>query len=169
MKFQLVPTKFRILLSGIKKITVIANILIFVFLTILAFTSSWQTVVSFSVGLLGFFFPFMLLNCYHDKICRYTAKFTDHSILVYDENNRIKRTISYDDITAFSIEDVEGYFYGFGEKPIYKYICFYLNGENQIPMVSYAKLFSNKSFFMINYDDDAYNEFCGAFKKTEKL
>lgn len=168
MKFQLVPTKYKKLLSGIKKISIVANILIVIFLTILSFTSNWQTVMCFSIGLLGFFFPFMLLNCYHDKICGYTVEFTDSKILVYDKHNKIKRTVLYKDITAFSVEDVEGYFYGFGEKPTHKYICLYLNGNNQMPLVSYAKLFTNNDFFMVNYDDDAYNVFLANFTNATK-
>ena len=136
MKFQLVPTIYKKLLSGIKKISIVANILIVIFLTILSFTSNWETVMCFSIGLLGFFFPFRLLNCYHDKICGYSVEFTDSKILVNDKKNKTKRTVLYNDITAFSVEDVEGYFYGFGEKPTHKYICLYLNGYNQMPLVS---------------------------------
>ena len=77
-------------------------------------------------------------------------------IRVLDAKGKCWREIPYDSICDIRIETIIGAFYGEKDTAEFKYICVFLNGNTQIPEVSYAKLYKHKDFFMMYYDERAF-------------
>ncbi len=91
------------------------------------------------------------------KVSQSTIRFYDNHVSILDKKGNCWRSINYSEITSIQTREVEGFFYGVGKDDVVnKYICVFLNGINEIPNISYKKLFTHKDFFMFFYNEEAY-------------
>jgi len=102
----------------------------------------------------GWLFVNTLANAqwiFYHKTWNATVRCTQDGIeVLYKEE--LLRKVSWDSIHCVQVRDVNGFFYGQDRDRVkYTYICLFLNGNANIPEVSYNRKFFEKDFLMIGY------------------
>ena len=100
----------------------------------------------------------LILGLAFNKTSQSTIKITEELISVYDKKGNCWRTILPNTITDIRIEEISDFFYGRNRHTFrFEYVCLFLNGNTQIPDVSFSKLFFEKDFIMFGYDEVAFD------------
>ena len=163
MSFSLIPTSFLIYMKGRTKIAVVFSACFFCTILCMVvcgvFNNPATSVIIFAAAIILIaicLYPGIINN----KIVSSKVEFSAEGIEVIDKKGCYWRIIPYEAITNVQVEEVFGFFYGTNRERISsKYICFYLNGEKNHPNVPYRKLFFEPDFFMMGYQDDAFELF----------
>ena len=161
MKYYMIPQLYRKLISIYKKASFI--FLIFfaslgLLIKLLSPATSWRTMALF---IAPFVFPLGMLSVLYaryDAVARRTISFGENGFCLWNKKLCV-REVPYHTITDVTAEDICGFFIGTQKENFHaKYICIYLNHAKKPPLVSYAKLFKQKNFFMIAYSEDVLRE-----------
>jgi len=159
---NLVPKNYKDVIKTANKISVICIIVSLVFITTLLFTGVFRDVESFIIIFVFYVSTFVLLSIpgfRYDRISQSTVYLTDDGIKVVDKKGHCWRYIAYESISMVKKQEVVGFFYGFRkDEGAYDYICIYLNGNIYIPNIAYSKLYNQRDFFLIAYDNELYKK-----------
>lgn len=167
MEFDLIPLYYKKLYHVHKLVRYIVPsvvMLISIALPLTGVANDWVSFIYFCIPWLHEIAYSFVLGLLYDRITQSTVIFQSKSIQIRDKKGKCWREIPYDRITKSSIESVSGFFYGSDRhKAVSKYICFYLDKEKTIPLVSYKKLFCGESFCMMAHSKEAWETFIKAY------
>lgn len=161
IEINLLPVGIKLLMSLLKKIAICAEIFILIILVALWCGGCFDTtttgiVISMMLHLITL--PMLILGLAFNKTSQSTVKITEELISVYDKKGNCWRTILPNTITDIRIEEISDFFYGRNRHTFrFEYVCLFLNGNTQIPDVSFSKLFFEKDFIMFGYDEVAFD------------
>jgi len=154
MVFRLVPEQIRTVLLMVKKVGIcfaVGSGLLILLASVFCFSQQVDLVLVLAFGWL---FVNTLANAqwiFYHKTWNATVRCTQDGIeVLYKEE--LLRKVSWDSIHCVQVRDVNGFFYGQDRDRVkYTYICLFLNGNANIPEVSYNRKFFEKDFLMIGY------------------
>ena len=160
LEIDLMPAYIKQLMRAIKNVSICAELGAFMLSAVMGALGFFHDVATgciFSLILLLITTPLLAPGFIFEKVSQSTVRLTDDRIYIIDRKGKCWRTIDYSAITTMRIEEIAGFFYG-QNKMLHrnKYICFFLNGSTEIPNVSFAKLFTDKDFFMLGYREKVW-------------
>ena len=160
VKVPLVPSSFSRIVKTAKRIGVFGELFLVAILLPLFLLVGFENTETIILLLLTFggVFAFGLIpGLLYDGICRMEAVFSEDKLCIYDKRGTCRREIAYEQITRVCVQEITGFFYGMNRDEVkHKYICFFLNGEMDIPDVSYARLFRQENFIIVGYQEELY-------------
>ena len=161
MKFYPIPTAMRNTIRTTQRVaiyTVFANVLLLLFAIFTGafpdvFTGLFLSVVSLSITT-----SLLIPGLKYGKISMSEVHFSGNEMQIFSARGMCWRTVSYEAITAITVENVQGFFYG-RNHDLWKndFICIFLNGTQSMPEVSFKKKFTSKEFIMIAYCPEVMN------------
>jgi len=159
MEFDLVsPAK--IIMSMRRKITIASFGFMSIFWIVLCVCGVFKDCTTFVVITLLFFLLQAIISYPYIRYRRISCsivKFTCDSIQFIDTKGICWRTIPYTSITKVKTETIYGTFYGEKKDEVEgTYLCFFLNCIENIPDVSYPRLFTHNDFAMVYYSKELY-------------
>lgn len=176
MEINLVPLYFKKIMRAIKIVTIIVELIFILVLCVMGLIGMFSDITTAILFCsLFLMFPSLMLipGFLYEKVSQSTVDFSYDRIRVFDKHGHCWREIVYDLITDVKVEEIYGFFYGKNKENISNaYTCFFLNGETKIPEVSYAKLFTQKKFFMISYSKESFevfNSFYSSYKPQSQV
>ena len=90
----------------------------------------------------------------HQKTAYSVVQIDEIGISVYYKKT-CWRVIPWTEINDIQIKNIKGFFYGKNQDLVdWKYICFFIGENTEIPMKSYSEKFYADDFFMVNYHPD---------------
>ena len=154
MNFDLVPVA-KILFRARKKVAILMSVLIttlWVGLGLhIGFNDIWIITALFFVFAVFVWYPYVR----YGKISQSMVKISTEGVDFIDVKNLCWRSIPYKSISSVTKATIYGTFYGEKKDEVNgMYICFFLNGIDRIPDVSYHKLFTHRNFAMITYQQE---------------
>lgn len=159
IKVNLVPAHFRRTIAVVRS----AGILVFslavgwlCFVGLGEGFANWPSAILYSSIVLAVASLGLLPGLLYDRISQSTVLLSSNKLFVLDKRGRCWRCVEYSSISKITSEDVPGFFYGKDKcECVNKYICIYIDGQETIPEVSYAKLFRHNGFLLFSFQQRA--------------
>ena len=158
MEYNLVPPA-KIIMHMRKRIAIGSIVITTILWVALLLCGSFEDNVNNLCVVSFMFVAFDILVLYpivrYGKVSQSVVKFTAESIQFLDAKKRCWRTLPYNTISKIEKRMIRGTFYGEKKDEIEgEYLCFFLNGLEDIPDVSYSKLFIHRDFTMVYYQEN---------------
>ena len=116
---------------------------------------------------LGFFLVIVLNYNWaiHQKTAYSAVQMDETGIFVYYKK-KCWRMIPWAEINDIQIKNIKGFFYGKNQDLVdWKYICFFIGKNAEIPATSYSDKFHSDGFFMVSYHPDLAEFVVGHIKR----
>ena len=159
IEIDLLPKSIKSQMQAIKTVSFCVTISAVAFLIALWCFGCFDTTTTgilFSIMILCVFIPMLLPSILYYKTSQSSLTITDDHIYIRDKKGNCLRTINCNTITDIRIEEISDFFYGRNRHTFrFEYVCLFLNGNTQIPDVSFSKLFFEKDFIMFGYNEEA--------------
>lgn len=159
MEFNLIPLPYSNFIQRLKTIGITGILFTVLLFLAMVFSGCFQDI--FTPILLAMLFlaisavpliPGML----YEKISHSIVIFGSDEIRIISKAGHCWRKIPYCSITKVCVREITGFFYGEIKHSLkHSYICLFLNGETEIPKLSYSKMFAAENFFMMAFQPDA--------------
>lgn len=161
IEIDLLPKSIKSQMQAIKMVSFCVTISAVTFLIALWCFGCFDTTTTgilFSIMILCVFIPMLLPSILYYKTSQSSLIITDDHIYIRDKKGNCLRTINCNTITDIRVEEISDFFYGRNRHTFrFEYVCLFLNGNTQIPDVSFSKLFFEKDFIMFGYDEVAFD------------
>lgn len=159
MMYQLVPKGFRNVLCAVKKVGICFSALFGLLILLLAtfcFSSQSGFLSVLAIMWLVVAIPINIPWMIYQRTCDATVLVEHDGIEVLYKKVSLRK-IRWRSINCVQVRNVDGFFYGANSSSqTNTYICLFLNGNSEIPDVSYNKKFYDKNFLMISYQPELY-------------
>ncbi len=155
MEFDLLPQE-KIIFHTRKKLAIGASITLgILWLVAIGCTETWEDIWFLSIVMLCFALFFWYPTIRYGKLSQSVVVFSQNTIDFNDSKGNCRRSVPYSSITAVRKMIVFGTLYGEKKDEVEReHICIFLNGTEEIPHVSYHRLFFHPEFTMIYYRDE---------------
>ena len=154
MEFDLVPRE-KIIMRMRKRLAIVAMVFLTILWVGIVLCDGFKEVTILTLTFIAFEMFFWYPYVRYGRISQSVAKFASDGIAFMDAKGNCWRFLPYSSISKVRKTTINGTFYGEKKDEVEGvYVCFYLNGVEDIPDVPYHRLFVHQDFSMMYSQDN---------------